>query len=358
MLLPNIKKFFIHSEYYKNCKELPINVLSEYENIKNYYKESKIKLNNEMKIMLFDFIHQFFIYNVEDKYLEDYILFLIENYTFNEINIEILKLTDSLVDKIYNLDAIKLLLDDTIQDEELIYKNCSPEYYIKNKLECKKLKNNIRMQEFFKKTKSYDKILKEKSKLKSDSNKYLNRFTNLDNALMCASRYGNKNHVKSLIEKGANVHTDNNNSLTLACKNGHFKIVKILIENGASILDCETNNTLELTCKNGHSKIIKFLIDNGSDICGYHECVLTRSCEYGNIEIVKYLIEKNTLKYPEFDRAFNYSCKNGNIELVKLLINKVDNYTLNRCIENVKYYKNDELFNFLKKNDTNDNILF
>lgn len=266
MLLPNIKKFFIHSEYYKNFKKLPINILKEYENIKNYYKESKIRLNNEMKIMLFDFIHQFFIYNVDDKYLEDYILFLIENYTFNEINIELLKLNDSLVDKIYNLDAIKLLLDDTIQDEEFIYKNCSPEYYIKNKLERKKLKNNIRMQEFFKKTISYDKILKEKSKLKSDSNKYLNRFTNLDNALIYASRYGNKNHVKSLIEKGADIHTDNNNSLTLACKNGHFKIVKILIENGASILNSEKNNTLELTCKNGHSKIIKFLIENGSDI--------------------------------------------------------------------------------------------
>jgi ankyrin repeat protein len=357
MYLPNIKTFFIHSKYYKNYKKIPDNAFLKYENIKIYHKESKRKLNDEIKFLLVDFIHQFFIYNVDDKYLEDYILFLIEKYTFDEIKNEILNLNDDLIERIYNLGAIKLLIDEKIQNDEFICDNCSPEYYIQNKIDKNKLKNNTRMQEFFKRVKRYDQILKAKSKLKCDSDKYLNRFMDVNSALICASRYGNIKYVKFLIEKGACIQKGINNSLYPACKNGHFKIVKMLVEKRA-IIDDFDNIAFKISCKKGYTKIMKYLIEKGSNIRGYHECVLACLSEHGNIEIIKYLIEKYTLKYHDFDRGFRTACRNGNLEIVKLLIKYIDKSTLDHSLYISKLLNQSEIIDFLVKNGNYDIISF
>lgn len=383
MILPKIKEAFRNSSFYKNYSNLPEDVLNEYKDIKIHYNESKIKLRKEMEHKLFNFVRNFIIFNVEDKYLEDYVLYLIEEFTFEEINKKILKLNDDiLIDKIYNLDAIKLLIDNTIENEEFIYKNCSPEYYIKNNLDKNKLKFNKRMNEFFKKLGIRNKILKEKLNLDYNVDSYLNRFQNLNSALSYSMKSNNARYVKKLIrwgfdfdknfvfkwgvensqfkiveiliKNGVDIHKDDDESLIFSCKHGNIRLAKLLIENGANV-NAKNGEPLFHSCKNGNIEIVKLLIENGANIHDNNEQSLKISCEYNHIELVKLLIENGANIHYNNEQSLKISCINNHIEIIKLLIkNKADIHANNNVVLRFSCkYGNIELVKFLIKNGAN-----
>ena len=304
MIFTKIKKAFVHSDFFRNYETIPNDVLVEYKSIKNYYKESKLKLRKEIKYKLFNFIHKFFIYNVDDEYLENFILYLIEEYSFDKINKLITKLNDDLIDKIYNLNAIKLLVQDDINDEKFIYDNCSPDYYVKNPVDKNRLKSNTRMCDFFKKVEIRDDILIKKIKLDCNIDNYLNRFQDLEQVLILASESGNIKHIKNVIKKGANIHTDNDLSLKKACEKGKFKIVKFLVENGANI-HVNDDYALKISCTKGYIKIVKFLIENGANIYVRDDCIIKnvsiKADKNGNdsmyIDIIKLLIKSDVVYF-------------------------------------------------------------
>lgn len=225
MILPKIKDFFIHSKFYKNYNIIPKDVIKEYNNIKNYYKESKFKLKNEIKDKLVNFIHYFSIYNVDDQYLENYILWLIEKYEFKEIYEKISNLNEDLLNKIYNLNTIKLLIETILDEDCFIYKNDSQEYRDKNQL-----KSITKMNLILKKIEIKNNLLKEKLKFNNDIENYLIRFEDLDTACFYASKNDNIKYIKFLLNNGVNIHTGNDFLVKYFSINENIKMVKFLIK--------------------------------------------------------------------------------------------------------------------------------
>lgn len=350
MIFPDIKESFIHSEFFRNYNNIPNKPLLQYKNIKNYYKNCKNKLKNEIKFKLIEFIDNFIIYNTDDIYLEDFILYLIEEYTFDEIDLELKKMNECIINKIYNLNSIKLLIDNNINDENFIYEHCSPEYYIKKKLEKRNLMENKRMQVFFKKSNMYNDVLKNKIKLNYNVDKYLNRFQNVKKSLKYSAdsndikyikkllkynidihykneylfRYSSKEGyydiVKFLIEKGVNIHSKNDEAFLLSSYYGHLDIVKLLVEKGVNV---RINNNYALIWSSfyGYYDVVEFLIKNGADIHAENECALRNACMKGNILLVSFLVENGANIHIDNDFILFDCIKRKHDNIVRYLIN-------------------------------------
>lgn len=332
MILPKIKEAFFNSTFYKNCNYIPNDVLLEYKNIKNHYKESKSKLKEEIKNKLFDLIRYFIIYNVEKQYLEDYILYLIEEFTLNEFKNKTYSLDENLNDIIYNLDAIKLLVDEKNYDEEFVNKNCSPEYYVKNPVDKNRLKTNTRMTQFFEKEKIKNNIYKEKLKLNYNVDNYLDRFKDLNNALHDSIKYNHSKSIKYIIN---NYGCDSIyiKALNLSCQYGNINIVKLMVQKYLDIKSLD-ENPIKLSSKNGHYEIVEYLIQIGVNIHIMDDCALKVSSDNGHYNIVKLLIEHGADVKAGDNYAIRIASDNGHYKIVKLLIENGadvqagDNYAL------------------------------
>lgn len=355
MIFPKIKEAFINSEFYRRNNILPKNILDQYKFIKNHYFGTKNKLKNEIKCQLIQFVHNFIKCNVDDKYLENYVLDLIEEFSFFEFDKELNEMDEYLVQKIYNLNSIKLLIDVEITDKEFIYKHCSPEYYIKKNLNKNKLKTNYRMCRFLAKSMCYNKIIKQKLKLNEKFNidKYLKYCSdNIDEYHIIASEYGNLKYLKFLVEKGADIHHKNDESLDLSCKYGHLEIVKYLVGKGADIH--ANNDSAIIHCAyNGHIDIIKFLIEKGADIDSNHVTIFENACINGRLDVIKFINEINPNFIIDINGLIVLACENGHLNIVKFLIeNGIDiffdkNYAIKMAIKN----NHIEIIEFLLKYD-------
>ena len=109
-------------------------------------------IKNKLKNDLVNFIDSFLVYNIDDNYLEDYILWLINELGFDDINEIIQGKNGNITEKINSLNFIKLLLNDEkiVDNEKFISDHCTPDFYIKNKINANITKNE-RMSNFFEK---------------------------------------------------------------------------------------------------------------------------------------------------------------------------------------------------------------
>ena len=323
MIFPKIKESIKNSSFFKNYDHAPDEFYLTYKKIKNDYIKSKNEIKNNLKKELVNFINSFLVYNVDDKYLKDYVLDLIQEFGFDDINELIQNTNGNIITKINEFNSIKLLLNNDNIDETFIYDHCTPEYYIKNKnnLYKSKLINN-RMITFFNNTRNYDDLIKSKMNIDNILKyKYLKWADNLDELFICAIKNKNIKCAKTLLKLGSDIHTNNEFALEWSCCHGHIEIVKFLVENGANI-HVNNDRVFRLSIENGHLEIVKFLVEKGAGIHIYDDYALEWYSTINNIDMVKFLIEKGADIHAKDNRALKMSSFNGRIDVVKFLVEK------------------------------------
>jgi hypothetical protein len=82
--------------------------------------------------------------------------------------------------------------------------------------------------------------------------------TQLGNALVWASWYGQTGAVKVLLEAGADVHAGDDAPLRAASAKGHTWIAKLLLEAGADV-HADGDAPLRLASANGHTETVTLL---------------------------------------------------------------------------------------------------
>lgn len=163
MIFPKISESIKNSEFFRRNDTIPNDFLLKYKKIKNDYIVSKKEIKNKLKNDLIDFIDTFIMYNIDDSFIEDYVLDLIQEFGYDDINHIIMNKKDHIINKIDVLYSIKLLKNVKIYEEEFMYEHCSPEYYIQNKnnLDKNKLKNK-HMVKFFNNVDKYRLVIDSK----------------------------------------------------------------------------------------------------------------------------------------------------------------------------------------------------
>ena len=391
MIFPKIKESIKHSEFFRINNIVPENFYLDYKKIKNDYIESKKEIKIKLKNDLVNFINLFLVYNIDDEYLENYILDLIHEFGFDDIN-EIIKTKNGNIDdKINSFNSIKLLNNDinVAHDKKFIYDHCTPEYYFKNKnvLDKNELKNKY-MLNFFKRNDNYTKLVKSKigigyvdinRKYIINSKKIHNLFEksikykttkiatmileyrndnriDYDTALRLSAEYGHINLIKFLIEKKVDIHSNNEAVFRSSVHHGQIDLVKFLFEKGADIHNRD-DSALKWSSEHGHIEVVKFLFEKGANIHTCDDYALRFSSENGYIDVVKYLVEKGANIHAEDNYALKWSSRNGHIEVVKFLIEKGanihagDDYALRASSENgyikvVKFLIQSDLYYF------------
>ena len=365
MIFPKIKESIKNSEFFRKNNIIPIEFYSNYKKIKNNYIKSKNEIRNKLKEDLVNFIDCFLMFNIDEECIEDYVLDLIHEFGFDDINNFILNSNDHIINKVENLKSIRLLKNDT-NNEKFIYDHCTPEYYIKNKnkLDKNKLKNR-HMNIFFNNLNNYRNLLKSKISFGIDITKHnyfiwvKNSAENLDKLFIDAIKNNNIKCAEKIFENGANINTDNDKALRMSSKNGYIDIVKYLVEKGANI-HADDNYALRMSSENGHIDIVKFLVLNGANIHAKDDYALRKSSQNGHIEVVKYLVEKGANINVFYDYALAESSRNGHIDVVKFLVGKGANIherndyaltwsSINGHIEIVKFLIQSDI-NYFKNN--------
>ena len=349
MIFPKIKKAFEKSEFFKNYHNIT-DVLSKYKIIKNKYKDAK----NQLKFDLIDFIHEFIKYGVEDEYLEEYLLKLVDIYGFDEFYKYVENFDETTYNIISNFDTINLLIKkDDIDDEIYIYKHCTPEYFLlkKQRIDKKELKNNKKMSEFLNNLYDNKKILNHKIKIGSNIENYIKYEENKCDIF----KYGNINYIKLLIKKGINFREGNHyfmRDLISFMDNKNTEIFNILVKNNIITKDDINELFLHFFRSSKYDEMLDFLLKNGADISilntaetyeiiesqfmyksienfkmiikNVHkidindENVITNArC---NIEIFKYLDNIGVNIYINENSVFYDACLDGDLEIVKFFI--------------------------------------
>jgi ankyrin repeat protein len=337
MIFPKIKESIKNSGFFRKNNSIPIDFYSNYKKIKNNYIESKNEIKNKVKNDLIDFIDYFLMYNVDDVYIEDYVLDLIHEFGFDNIFKIILDTNFNIIDKIENFKSIQLLKGD-INEENIIYEHCVPEYYVKNKdkLDKNKIKNR-HMKKFFNNLDYYQDLLILKMNFKIDimKHKYFiwikNSNKNLDLLFIDAIENKNIKCAKKLLENGANIHKNDDYALRLSSQHGYIDVVKFLIENGADI-HANNDDALIESSTHGRIDVVKFLVENGSNIHADDDLALRWSSHNGHVDVVKFLIENGADIHADDDLALRWGSRYGHIEVVKILIeNGANIHTYDDC---------------------------
>lgn len=343
MIFPKIKKFFKNSKYYQNYQNID-SVLDIYGNIKKKHTDYE----NQIKIELIEFIHEFIKCGVEESYLEEYISYLFEEFDFDFVYNIIEKFDETTVNTIYNLNSVKLFLDKNITDENFIYKNCTPEYFLINKnIDKSNLRNNERMQKFFKKCHSYSKIINEKLSAGDDIGNYV-KYTESYNRNFIDK--GLKEYINK--EYFVNYLLDYVDGIKDVDK--LIKIIKKFVKKG---LDVNNKFLIKKCCEYGNTyiEILKFLYDNGCDIHYNNDILFIESLDT-DTDTIEFFLERNVDMYAHDFKAIDYIVNNGCVTYLQLFIKHgldihFDNeYILMLCTETYEknaYYKIDT-YNLLK----------
>ena len=137
MIFPKIKESIKNSEFFRKNRIIPEEFILKYKKIKKDYIESKNEIKNKLKNDLVNFINSFLVYNIDEDYLEKYVLYLIDEFGFNDIYGIIENKNENINNAINKLNPIKLLLNNNMEnikyDKNFILEHCTPEFYIKNK---------------------------------------------------------------------------------------------------------------------------------------------------------------------------------------------------------------------------------
>lgn len=380
MIFPDIKKAFKNSEFFRKCNHIPTNILLKYKNI----KKLKLKFDDEIKKELFNFINCFIECNIDDKYLEKYVLFLIDKYSFEDFDKELNKMSEYIVSKIHKLKSVDLIIDDENKYYNFVQDNCSPYYYLKHKtLEKYELEKNKRMNKFFLKLESYQSILNEKTKLGHNIGNYIKYADDVNSLLINTINDISIKNVKILLKNGADLYNTKLECFKL-CNN--HKIIKLLYEKGINdhdviqekfdtiinefydLYNLHDPNIVKMYYKkykdekskyNKYTDMIKFLIEKGADIHSNNDRAMTVSVNYCNNVLVEYLYNKDVdLRYNE-DEALFVSIDYNNVELVDFLIKKgVNVYTQNNKALSLIIKKNNiEILNCFIDNGFNINVI-
>lgn len=339
MTFQKIEKAFQNSQFFENYQNID-DILQKFKNIKNNYKNELIQ-----------FIHEFIKYYFEDKYLEKYVLYLIRKFGFTKIKEELEKFDDQTYNKLYNINSLKIFLDKNISGD-IVYKNCTPEYFMENRfLDKNRLKNNKKMDKFFNKFSSYQKILKGKIELKHNIKKYVKFSDNITDTLFGVATSGNLKNFKNLANNWTDIHVNNDYALVLASIYGHLGIVKYMIQNNADI-HTRNESVLIEACENGHTDIVKFLVENGANLNIDHADLYTLACKKGHLDVIKFLVENNVKMRSGVNFIISIASRCGYIDIVNFLegiYGKID-YDVDDCygkifIPNIEYYFSDNIIN-------------
>lgn len=342
-----IKKYFENSQYYINYKNID-HVVHKFENIKNDYLFSKKKYKKD----LFLFIHEFIKHDVKNEFLEEYVLYLSEKYGFDSFNKEIYKLEESVLVKLYEIDSIKLLLDEKITDNEFIYKNCTPSYFLKHDINPSKISKNKKMDTLISNLNSYRKILNKKIKIGSSIKKYVKYTEDINEDFIKAIKVGNMKNIIILIKNGANIHYENENALIDSIRYNRLDIVKVLIENGSDI-HIDNDYPFFLSISHGCLNISKFLIEKGSNIHSENDRAFRHSANMGCFRRIKFLIEHGCDLHIDNDIAFINLVFQCDINNIKYLIEKGANIHAenDKAIQIYSYFGKINLLKYLINTD-------
>jgi ankyrin repeat protein len=146
--------------------------------------------------------------------------------------------------------------------------------------------------------------------------------------LIWATKYNNRETVKTLLCKGANVnHHDNTGALTFAVSKGHTDIVKQLIEANTDVNAKDNGWTpLMLATILGRTDIVKQLIEANADVNvqdKYGNTALILAVKNDSTGIVKQLIEANAdvnAQSKNGSTALIFAARDGKTNIAKKLI--------------------------------------
>ncbi|KAJ0131001.1 hypothetical protein HZ326_25897 [Fusarium oxysporum f. sp. albedinis] len=152
-----------------------------------------------------------------------------------------------------------------------------------------------------------------------------------DEAILLASRTGQRSIVSLLLSHGASTTVgDKNRStpLSLASQNGHEAVVKTLIDSGADVKASDKDGwtPLLLASQNGHEAVVNTLIDRGADIDASNSngsTSLLLASENGHEAVVEILIENRAdvkASYKDGWTPLLLASQNGHEAVVKTLI--------------------------------------
>ena len=327
MIFPKIKKFFKNSKYYQNYQNID-SVLDIYGNIKKKHTDYE----NQIKIELIEFIHEFIKCGVEESYLEEYISYLFEEFDFDFVYDIISKFDETTLNIINNLNSIKLLLDKDINDKNFILKNSTPEYYLKNQnLTELELNENKIMKKFFNKCFPYKMIVNQKLiACDEDIGKYIKFMPEYDN---------------DSIDKGLKEHVNCDYTIYYCMKycKDNVKTIKNLIKKG---LDINDKYILECCVKYENKEILKFLYEKGCDIHYDDDYLFIRSLYGRNVDLVEFFVERNADVFAQNFKAIEFIISGGYLSYLKIFVKHgVDihfnnEYILRSCIDIPKLYQN------------------
>ena len=240
--------FQLKKEHFEDPEsELTKETLEEYYNIHKEFKEAKLQFKKD----LIWFIHEYIKYEVDIEYLEEYILYLIEKFSPQDVITEINQFDETAYEKIREINTIKLFLDSSITDEDFIYEHCTPNYYLMNKhLDKERLKKNAKMTKLFNDLDSCIIILEEMIKIGHCIKKYAKYSFDVNKSFLEAAEVDYVKNLMILISHGADIHVDNDKALVLADKNNHIDVIKYLI--GLDV-NYYLNNEMTLSITNKHN---------------------------------------------------------------------------------------------------------
>lgn len=180
---------------------------------------------------------------------------------------------------------------------------------------------------------------------------------NGDNALILATRKGNKELVEFLVKTGANTTGDDENGdtpLIIASKDHNIELVEFFIKEGNDI-DRENDDgytALMYAYDYEFTEIIKLLVNAGATV---NDILFESICKDGLTELVKMIIDKGK-SVNSNKRLLSVVSINGHLEVIKLLVNAgidINSYDA-LTIASYKGYRN--IVEFLVKNGADVNI--
>lgn len=201
-------------------------ILKSYYDMHEDFKAAKLQFKKD----LIWFIHEYIKYDVDIEYMEEYILYLIEKFSPQDVVSEITQFDGTAYDKIYQIKTIRLFLDNSITDEDFIYENCTPNFYLLNKhLDKERLKKNDKMKKLFNDLESCIIILNEMIKIGHNIKKYAKYSFDVNKSFLEAAEVDFVKNLMILVSHGADIHVENDKAFELADKNNYVAIMKYLI---------------------------------------------------------------------------------------------------------------------------------
>lgn len=198
---------------------------------------------------------------------DDYILNEVVNCNFNTL---LTKNKNSIRDKVLKNKAIifilpiiviSIIIIGNITDFTFSYKYCQLKKYNEQDIN-----GNTYLMKYIKEenTLKAKELIAKGVDLKSINN-------DKDDALLLATKLGNKDIVEELLKKEVELNSIDNErktALLISIKNKNYDITKLLIEAGANveIIDIDENTALHLAVKNGDKELVELLINKGANV--------------------------------------------------------------------------------------------